>query len=50
MTRAHLEAFGRTLTQDDHVVIEATGNATALAEVLGPHVGRMVIANPVKFA
>ena len=22
MTRAHLEAFGRTLTRDDHVIIE----------------------------
>ena len=34
MTRVHLAAFGRTLTQDDHVIIEATGNATAVAEVL----------------
>ena len=24
MTRDHLEAFGRTLTHDDHVIIEAT--------------------------
>jgi transposase len=28
------------------VVIEATGNAAAVAEVLRPHVGRVVIANP----
>jgi transposase len=46
MTRVHLAAFGRTLTQDDHVIIEATGNATAVAEALAAHVGRVVIANP----
>jgi transposase len=46
MTRQHLRAFARTLTHDDHVVIEATGNAAAVSEVLAPHVGRMVIANP----
>jgi transposase len=28
------------------VVVEATGNAAAVAEALGPHVGRVVIANP----
>ena len=27
MTRDHLTAFARTLTHDDHVVVEATGNA-----------------------
>lgn len=43
MTRVHLMAFGRTSTQDDHVIIEATGNATAVAEVLSEHVGRVVI-------
>jgi transposase len=46
MTREHLEAFARTLTHDDHVVIEATGNAAAVSELLAPHVGRVVIANP----
>jgi len=46
MTREHLETFARRLTHDDHVVIEATGNATAVADVIGPHVGRVVIANP----
>jgi transposase len=47
MTREHLEAFARRrLAHDDHVVVEATGNATAVAEVIGPHVGRVVIANP----
>lgn len=46
MTREHLRAFARTLTHDDHVVVEATGNAAAVSEVLAPHVGRVVIANP----
>src|SRR5919112_1512077 len=46
MTRDHLAAFARRLTRDDHVVVEATGNATAVAEVIRPHVGRVAIANP----
>jgi transposase len=46
MTRDHLGAFARTLTRDDHVVVEATGNATVVAEVIRPHVGRAVVANP----
>jgi len=46
MTRAHLNAFAQTLTHDDHIVIEATGNAAAVAEAIAPHVGRVVIANP----
>jgi transposase len=46
MTREHLDAFARTLTHDDHVVVEATCNAAAVVEVVSPHVGRVVIANP----
>src|SRR5918994_1771914 len=47
MRRDRLEAFARSaLTHDDHVVVEATGNAAAVAGVLAPHVGRVVIANP----
>src|SRR5918993_103810 len=46
MTRDHLATFARTLTHDDHVVVEATGNASAVAEVIRPHVGRVVVANP----
>src|SRR5262249_6235714 len=41
-----LAAFAAGLTKDDIVVVEATGNAMAVAEVLAPHVGRVVIANP----
>lgn len=47
MQRNSLEAFARTvLEKDDHVVVEATGNAAAVVEVLAPHVGRVIIANP----
>jgi hypothetical protein len=50
MTREHLEAFARELTHDDHVVIDGrqhrpSGNATAVAAVIGRRVGRVVIAN-----
>ena len=41
-----LAAFAAGLTKEDIVVVEATGNATAVAEVLAPHVGRVIIANP----
>ncbi len=48
MRRDRLEEFARSaLTRDDHVVVEATGNAAAVAEVLAPHVGRVVIAGSV---
>ena len=47
MRRDRLEESARTaLTHDDHVVVEATGNAAAVVEVLSPHVGRVVVANP----
>ena len=39
MLRDHLAVFASKLTRDDHVVIEATGNAQAVAEAvagLGP--------------
>src|SRR6516165_5362788 len=46
MRSDRLAAFAAGLTKDDIVVVEATGNATAVVEVLAPHVGRVVIANP----
>ena len=47
MLRDRLEGFARKeLTHDDHVVIEATGNAASVAELLAPFVDRVVIANP----
>jgi len=46
MRRDLLEAFARKLSKDDVVVVEATGNAAAVAAVLSPYVARVVIANP----
>ena len=48
MTRDHLAAFAKTLDASDHVVVEATGNATAVTEILAPHVARVVVANPLQ--
>ena len=48
MTRSGLEGFGRSLTKDDEVVLEATGNAMAVVRVLSPYVGRVVMANPLQ--
>ena len=38
----------RACGRDDRVVLEATGNALAIAQILEPHVGEVVIANPRK--
>lgn len=46
MRRDLLEAFAGSLGKDDIVVVEATGNAAAVVAVIGPHVDRVVIANP----
>lgn len=48
MTRTALEGFGRRLLATDEVVIEATGNAMAVARVLSPFVKRVIIANPLQ--
>src|SRR5690242_5113871 len=48
MTRSGLEGFARGLTKDDEVVVEATGNAMAVVRVLGPYVGRVIVANPLQ--
>jgi transposase len=47
-TRAELELFAQSLGGDDRVVLEATGNALAIARILEPHVGEVVIANARK--
>src|SRR5262245_30923597 len=47
-TATGLEAFAKTLTREDHVVLEATGNTYAIVRVLAPHVGRVVISNPLR--
>ncbi|MFN0026712.1 MAG: transposase [Acidimicrobiales bacterium] len=40
-----LEQFARSLRRSDQVALEATGNAQRVAEVLRPHVHKVVIAN-----
>ena len=42
----HLVAFARTLSTEDEVVIEATGNSAAVERILRPYVKRVVVANP----
>jgi transposase len=48
MRRHRLSAFAATLSRDDVVVVEATGNATSVVAVIAPHVKRVVIANPMQ--
>ena len=40
--------FAQSLAPDDQVALEATGPAGAIARILEPHVGRVVIANTRK--
>jgi Transposase len=46
-TPEDLEVFGHSLGPDDHVVLEATGGALAIARILERHTGRVVMANPM---
>ena len=39
-----LEVLANSLAPDDQVALEATGNALAIARLLEPHVGRVVVA------
>lgn len=48
MTREKLAAFAASLRPTDHVVVEATGNAAAVVEILAPKVARVAIANPLQ--
>lgn len=48
MRRDLLTAFAEQLSVDDVVVVEATGNASAVVAVLAPHVKKVVIANPMQ--
>jgi hypothetical protein len=45
MRRNFLTAFAATLSPEDIVVVEATGNAAAVASVIGPYVKRVAISN-----
>lgn len=44
-TASDLELFAASLAADDRVVLEATGNALAIARLIEPHVGEVVLAN-----
>jgi transposase len=44
-TPCDLELLGASLAADDVVALEATGNALAIARILEPHVGRVVVAS-----
>ena len=48
MTRDQLEAFAESLQSTDHVVVECTGNATAVLDILAPKVERVAVANPLQ--
>jgi transposase len=41
-----LELFAQSLAGDDQVVLEAAGNALAIARIVEPYVARVVLANP----
>jgi transposase len=45
---AELELFAQSLARDDQVALEASGPALAIARILEPHVGRVVVANTRK--
>jgi transposase len=48
LTRPRLRAFAQvSLRPTDHVALEATTNSWAVAEVLHPHVMRVVVSNPM---
>jgi transposase len=48
MTRSGLDGFGRNLSKQDEVVVEATGNAMAVVRLLSPYVARVIVANPLQ--
>jgi transposase len=48
-TRETLEKLARTqFTKQDHVALETTTNAWAVADLIRPHVARVLVSNPVK--
>jgi hypothetical protein len=44
-TPEELELLGASLSSDDVVALEATGNALAIARIIEPHVARVVVAS-----
>jgi transposase len=47
-TRAALLRFAEELTKEDRVALEVTTNAWAVADLIQPFVGRVVVSNPMK--
>lgn len=47
-TPAALRTFARTLGPEDHVVLEASVNTWAIADLLSAHAGRVVVSNPMR--
>jgi transposase len=47
-TPQQLQLFAQSLASTDRVVLEATGNALAIARILEPHVSKVVLANSKK--
>jgi len=48
VTPASLRTFATSLGPNDQVVLEASFNTWAVAELLGKHAGRVVVSNPMK--
>jgi transposase len=48
LTHTSLNTFARSLAATDEVVLEATGNTSAIVRWLKPHVARVVVANPLQ--
>ncbi len=46
LERSRFLEFAQTLRADDEVVLEATGNTSAIVRLVRPYVARVVIANP----
>ena len=41
-----MELFAQSLTGDDRVVMEVTGNAWEIARISEPHVRRVMVVSP----
>jgi transposase len=48
LTNEELRIFADSLAPTDEVALEATGNSYAIASLLAPRVGRLVVSNPKK--
>lgn len=48
VSKAALTAFARTLRPDDRVALEASTNSFAIAKLLAPSVGQVIVSNPLR--